>query len=78
MSERVVFAELDWKYDIFWNIKTEEWALKLLLFDDVHDLVLGTVEIFFLKSVHTCLQKEPPSVFERVIFAEFDWKYDIF
>ena len=28
--------------------------------------------------MHTCLWKEPPCVFERVVFAEFDWKYHIF
>ena len=33
MSERVVFAEFDWKYHIFLNIKSEEWDLKVLLFN---------------------------------------------
>ena len=33
MSERVVFAEIDRKYQIFLNIKTEEKDLKVLLFD---------------------------------------------
>ena len=33
MYERVVFAEFDWKYHIFLNIKSEEWDLKVLLFN---------------------------------------------
>ena len=28
--------------------------------------------------MHTCLWKEFPEVFERVVFVEFDWKYHIF
>ena len=28
--------------------------------------------------MRTCLSKEPPQVFQRVIFAEFDWKFHIF
>ena len=66
------------KIYIFLNIKTEEWDLKTLLFNYWHDLVFGSVERYFWKSMHTCLWKEFPEVFERVVFVEFDWKYHIF
>ena len=47
--ERVVFAEFGWKYHNFLKIKTEEWDLKILLFDYWHDLTLGSVETCFLE-----------------------------
>ena len=31
-----------------------------------------------MKSVHTCLWKEPPEACERVVFVECDWKYHVF
>ena len=47
MSERVVFAEVECKYHIFLNIKTEKWDLKILLFHYWNDLSLGSVETYF-------------------------------
>ena len=44
VCERVVFAEFDWKYHIFLNIKTEQWDLKILLFNYWNDIALGSVE----------------------------------
>ena len=77
--DRVAFAEFDWICDISLNIKTEEWNLNILLVSYWNDLVLDSGETyFFRKFVHTCLWKEPPQVFQRVAFAEFDWKCDIF
>ena len=38
------FADFDWKYHIFFNIKTEERDLKILLFNYWNDLALGSVE----------------------------------
>ena len=47
-SERVAFAEFQWKYHIFLNIKKGELYLKILLFNYWIDLVLGSVETNFL------------------------------
>ena len=49
MSERVVFAKFDWKYNSFLNGKTDEWDLKILLFNHWNDLALGSVETYFLE-----------------------------
>ena len=49
VSEKVVFAEFDWKCHIFLNIKTEEWDLKVLLFNYWNGLVLGLVQTCFLE-----------------------------
>ena len=49
VSERFVFAEFDWTYHIFWNVKTEEWDLKGLLFNHWNDLFLGSVKTYFLE-----------------------------
>ena len=37
------------KISLFWNIKTGEWDLKMLLFNYWNDLVLGLVETCFLE-----------------------------
>ena len=44
VSERVVFAEFDWKCHILLNIKKEEWDRKIFLFNYWNDLLLGPVE----------------------------------
>ena len=49
VSERVDFAVFDWKYQIFSNIKSEELNLKNLLFNYGNNLVLGSVETYFLE-----------------------------
>ena len=49
MSDRVVFAELELKYHIFQNIKTGEWELKFFLLNYRNDLVLGSLETYFLE-----------------------------
>ena len=48
LSERVVFAKFEWKHHKFWNIKTSEGDLQILLLKYRNDLVLGTVETYFL------------------------------
>ena len=47
--QRVIFAEFDWKFHIFLNIKAEECDLRLLWFNYWNDLVLGSVETYFLE-----------------------------
>ena len=47
VSERVVFAEFEWKYHNFLNIKPGEWDLKRLLPNYWNDLVWGSLEIYF-------------------------------
>ena len=42
----VTFSELEWKYHIFWNIKTRKWDLKILLFYYWNYLALGSTETF--------------------------------
>ena len=69
LTENIIF---------FVNTKREEWDLKILLFNYWNGLALGSVQTFFLEVVHTCLWNEPPQVSERVVFAEFDWKYHFF
>ena len=48
MSERVFFAEFEWKYHNFLNVKEGKCELKILLFNYWNDLALGSVETFFL------------------------------
>ena len=62
----------------FFKYKYGEVRPKTLLFNYWNDLVIGYVEKFFWKSVHMCLRKELPQMSERVVVAEFDWKYHIF
>ena len=38
------FADLEWKYHSFSNIKTGEWEMKVFLFNSWNDSVLGSVE----------------------------------
>ena len=73
VSERINFAEFKWKYHIFLNLKTKEWDLKIFMFNYWNDLLLGSVETYFLV-FHTCLWNEPPQVSESVVFAEFEEK----
>ena len=49
VSERVVFAEFEWKYHNFLNIKTGESNLKILLFNYWKDLALGSAETYSLE-----------------------------
>ena len=64
LSENITF---------FLNLKTKEWDLKVFMFNYWNDLLLGSVETYFL-AFHTCLWKEPPQVSESVVFAEFEEK----
>ena len=48
-SEKVGFTEFEWKYHIFLSVKTGEWDLNVLLFNCWNDLVLGSVETYFLE-----------------------------
>ena len=61
VSERVIFAEFDWKYHIFLNIKTDEWDLKILLFNYWNDLVLGSVETYF-SEINACVSLKRATV----------------
>ena len=78
VSYRVVFAEFEWKYHNFLNMKTGWWDLKVLLLNYWKDLLWDPVEAYFWKLVHTCLWNEPPQVCKRVVFVEYEWKYYIF
>ena len=49
VSERFVFPKFDWEYHILLKIKTEEWDLKLLLFNYWNNLFLGSVKTYFLE-----------------------------
>ena len=49
VSEVAVFAEFDWKYQIFLNINAEEWDLKIWLFNYWNDSVLSSAENYFLE-----------------------------
>ena len=49
VSDRVAFAELEWKYYSFWSIKARERDLKIFLFNYCNDLVLSSVETYFVK-----------------------------
>ena len=49
LSERVIFAEDEWKYYIYLSIKTGEWDLKISLFNYLINLVLGSLETYFLE-----------------------------
>ena len=49
MSERAVFADIEWKYRIFLTIKTEKWDPKIFMFNYWNDLVLGFEETYFLE-----------------------------
>ena len=51
ISERVAFAEFEWKYRCFWNIKKGEWDLKILFFNYWNDFTLGSIETYFLQVV---------------------------
>ena len=54
----VVFVEFEWKYQGFWNIKTGEWDLKLLLLNYWNDPLLGSVETYFLElGAHVSLKR---------------------
>ena len=65
LSERVVFAKFEWKHHNFWNIKTSEWDLQILLFKYWKDLVLGTVETYFLGvGAYVSLKRAPTGVWE--------------
>ena len=69
VSDRVVFAEFDWKYPNFLKYKKGEWGVNILLFNYTNDLALGSVETIFWKSVCMCLWNEPPQLSQGVVFA---------
>ena len=74
MSERVLFVEFEWKYHNFLNIKTGNCYLKLL-FDYWNDLVLGSIEAYFMEvGAHVSLKRATAGVW-GFILAEFKWKY---
>ena len=65
VSERVVFAEFDWKYETFLNIKREERELKILMFNYWNDLFLGSVETNFLEhDAYVYVKRAPAGVQE--------------
>ena len=78
MSERVIFTEFEWKYHCFWNRKTGEWNLNILLFNYWNDFPEAHYKHTFWKLVHTCHWNEPAEVSERVAFTAFEWKYHCF
>ena len=70
VSERVVFAEFDWKCHILLNIKKEEWDPKILLLNYWNDLVLGSAETNFLEiSSYVSLKGASGGVWE----GRFSW-----
>ena len=64
-SEKVAFAEFEWKDHNFLNIKTGEWDLTILLFSNWNYIVLDALETY----IH---EVSAYVVSERVIFAEFE------
>ena len=65
VSERVVFAEFDWNYHTFLNIKKDEWDLTILLFNYWNDLVSGLVEAYFLEvDAYVCVKRATAGVWE--------------
>ena len=42
VSDRVVFAEFEWKCHCFWNLKKGEWDLKIFFFNCWNDFVLDS------------------------------------
>ena len=50
VRERVVFAEFDWKFQFFWNLETEQQDLKFLYLNYWSDLLLGSVQAYFLEA----------------------------
>ena len=72
MCERIVFAEFDWKYHIFWSRTTEELNRKVSLFNYWTDLVLGSVQTYFLEtSLYVCLKGATAGVWE----GRFCWTW---
>ena len=78
VSESVFFVEFEWKHHNFLNIITKEWDLKILLFNYWNDLVLGSVETYFLEvDEYLSLKWAATGLWEGPI-TEFEWKYHIF
>ena len=48
ISERAVVAEFDWKYHIIFQYEMGQWYVKTSLLNYWNDLVLGSVETYFL------------------------------
>lgn len=65
MPRRFVFAEFEWKYHCFWNKEARVWDLKNLLFRYWNDLILVSVEKYFLE-VTACvsLQRATTALWE--------------
>ena len=70
VSEKVGFAELEWKHHNFFNIKTGEWDLRILLFNYWNDFVLDSLETYIHEVGASFVWKEPPRVSESVVFGE--------
>ena len=65
VAQRVVFAEFDWKYHAFLNIKTEVWDLKILLFIYWNHVFLGSIETYFLEvCAYVSVKRTTASVWE--------------
>ena len=65
VSERVAFAEFEWKYYIYLSIKTGDWGLNILLFNYWNDLALGSVETYFREvGAYVSLKRAATGVWE--------------
>ena len=65
VSERVAFAEFEWKYYIYLSVKTGDWSLKILLFNYWNDLALGSVETYFREvGAYVSLKRAATGVWE--------------
>ena len=72
MSERAVFADIEWKYRIFLTIKTEKWDLKIFMFNYWNDLVLGFEETYFLEvGAYVSLKEASAGLWEGRFFLIF-------
>ena len=78
VSDTVVFAELEWKISLFLKYKNGESDLKILLFNYWSDLALGSVEIYFLEVGAYASPKKAITGVVKVVFAEFEWRYQFF
>ena len=64
-SEKVAFAEFEWKDHNFLNIKTGEWDLTILLFSNWNYIVLDALETYIHEvSAYVCLKRATAGVWE--------------
>ena len=72
------FTEFEWEYHKFSSTKSREWDLKILLFNYWNDLVLGSVDTYFVEvGAYVSLKRAATGVWEGR-FCRIEWKYHNF